>query len=111
MIDFEIEMVRWGNIHWRGYINIFIICNAQKHEEENHVSKGKAPYQRRTPLPSLVFGKIFSIELTLSTWLKDSHGLYDYEAPDTKCERETIPISRSSNIYRNVLSISKLTQT
>lgn len=44
------------------------------------------------------------MELNLSTWLKDSHGLYDYEAPETKCETDTINIVKSSKVYRHVTS-------
>lgn len=47
---------------------------------------------------------MLSIELTLSTWQKDSHGLFDYEANANMCEVEVFNITKSSKIYRHVTS-------
>jgi hypothetical protein len=45
----------------------------------------------------------FSIDLTVSTWDKDSHGLYDYEIA-TKMQVKKFKIEGPCKIFRNWLS-------
>lgn len=43
------------------------------------------------------------IKLTISTWNKDSHGLYDYESTVQSYKTETFRIDNSTIIYRDAL--------
>lgn len=38
----------------------------------------------------------------VSTWIKDSHGLYDYEATEDSYKREIFYIKSSSKVYREL---------
>lgn len=44
---------------------------------------------------------LLSVEVNISTWIKDSHGLYDYEAQEDAYRRETQYIKNSCKIYRD----------
>lgn len=42
-----------------------------------------------------------SVKLTISTWNKDSHGLYDYESSTESYKSETVKIENTTVIYRD----------
>jgi hypothetical protein len=71
-----------------------------------HESPPQNPTQRTT-----VRIKLFSIEVVVSTWVKDSHGLYDYEAAEEFYKRETYYIRNSTKVFRELTrgdTVSKL---
>lgn len=41
------------------------------------------------------------IKLTISTWNKDSHGLYDYESGPENYKKEDMKIENTTIIYRD----------
>ena len=44
----------------------------------------------------------FSIELKISTWNKDSHGLYDYESPPENYKDDIFYIDSTTIVLRDV---------
>ena len=40
----------------------------------------------------------------MTTWIKDSHGLFDYQASEENYESETIYLENECRIYRNLES-------
>ena len=45
---------------------------------------------------------MFSLEITITTWLKDSHGLYDYDALEDAYKRETLYVKNNCKILRDL---------
>ena len=53
------------------------------------------------PQRPTVLSYLYSVEVSISTWTKDSHGLYDYEAQEDSYRQETHFINKSCKIYRD----------
>lgn len=58
------------------------------------------PHLQTTTQGTTVFLSLFSLEITVSTWIKDSHGLYDYEASEDSYKRDTFYVKNSGKIVR-----------
>lgn len=68
-------------------IRIYIIKikdEGREGEEQIKVVQREEIQHASTLVSLCIYG---SIELNMSTWMKDSHGLYDYEAVESKCEK------------------------
>ena len=65
------------------------------------LQKNEPHLQTATQGPS-VFLSLFSLEIIVSTWIKDSHGLYDYEASEDSYKRDTFYVKNSGKIVREL---------
>lgn len=60
--------------------------------------------ENQPPASSSTHGNYISVDLTVSTWEKDSHGLYDYEMPTNRTQLRKFKIEGPCKIFRNWLS-------
>ena len=67
----------------------------------NNLKGVDEPPTQNRPQVSPVHLPLYSIEIKISTWTKDSHGLYDYEAQEDNYRTETVYVKNSCKIYRN----------